>query len=163
MAPKSTSRTLTDHDEIRRWAEDREAKPAVVRSTHDIESSGIIRLDFPGYSGAESLEEIEWDEWFEDFDQNKLALIVQDQTANGEQSNFNKLVSREETDDDSAEATMGKKAKRATKKAGGERSQPSAMSKGASASQKSKRAQTSSREQHTESRQQPRSHRRRVA
>ncbi len=52
-------------------------------------------MDFPGYSGEGSLEEIEWDEWFEDFDNNNLALIVQDEMANGEQSDFNKLVGRE--------------------------------------------------------------------
>lgn len=103
MASKSKSRTLTDHDEIRRWAEERDAKPAAVRTTRDDNSTGIIRLDFPGYSGGESLEEIEWDEWFQDFDDNDLALIVQDQTAEGEQSNFNKLVSRESVNDDSAE------------------------------------------------------------
>jgi hypothetical protein len=55
----------------------------------------MIRLDFPGYSGEQSLEPIEWDEWFEVFDNRNLALLVQDETAGGERSNFNKLVSRE--------------------------------------------------------------------
>ena len=55
----------------------------------------MIRLDFPGYSGAQSLQKINWDEWFEKFDENKLALLVQDSTAGGQKSNFNKLVSRE--------------------------------------------------------------------
>ena len=56
---------------------------------------GMIRLDFPGYSGAQSLEHIDWDEWFQKFDDNNLALLVQEKTARGQQSNFNKLVSRE--------------------------------------------------------------------
>jgi len=86
---------ITDHDEIRQWAEDRGAKPTCVRGTGKKGDIGMIRLDFPGYSGADSLEEIEWDEWFEKFDENGLALLVQEQTASGEQSNFNKLVSRE--------------------------------------------------------------------
>jgi hypothetical protein len=94
MASKSSSRTLTDHEEIRRWAEERGARPSTVRSTHGDDSVGIIRLDFPGYSGADSLEEISWDEWFEDFDDKNLALLVQDETANGQKSNFNKLISR---------------------------------------------------------------------
>jgi hypothetical protein len=55
----------------------------------------MIRLDFPGYSGENSLEQIEWDEWLEKFDENGLALLVQDQTARGQKSNFNKLVKRE--------------------------------------------------------------------
>ena len=54
----------------------------------------MIRLDFPGYSGADSLEPIEWDEWFQKFDENGLALIVQNTTARGQKSNFNKLVKR---------------------------------------------------------------------
>jgi hypothetical protein len=55
----------------------------------------MIRLDFPGYSGEQSLEPIEWEEWLQKFDESGLALLVQDQTAGGERSNFNKLVTRE--------------------------------------------------------------------
>jgi len=96
MPSKSSSHVLTDHDEIRRWAEERGAKPAAVRNTgNDNDDVGIIRLDFPGYSGEGSLQEIEWDEWFESFEDNDLALVVQEKTANGQTSNFNKLVSRE--------------------------------------------------------------------
>jgi len=96
MSSKSSSRTLTDHEEIRRWAEDRGAKPAAVRNTgSEGEDVGIIRLDFPGYSGSGSLEEISWDQWFDNFDDNELALVVQDKMANGQKSNFNKLVSRD--------------------------------------------------------------------
>lgn len=102
MPSKSSSRVLTDHDEIRRWAEKRGAKPAAVRNTESEDDPGIIRLDFPGYSGAGSLEEIEWDEWFEKFDENGLALIVQENTANGQKSNFNKLVNREGVKEESA-------------------------------------------------------------
>jgi len=112
MASKSRSRTLTDHEEIRRWAEERGAKPSAVRRTHSDDNVGIIRLDFPGYSGEDSLEEIEWDEWFENFDDNNLALVVQDETANGEQSNFNKLVSRENVESyskETSEARSGRK------------------------------------------------------
>jgi hypothetical protein len=96
MARTSASaRPLTDHDEIRQWAEERGGKPSCVRGTGGSEDVGMIRLDFPGYSGEDSLEEISWDEWFQKFDESKLALLVQEQTARGQQSNFNKLVSRE--------------------------------------------------------------------
>src|SRR3569832_369929 len=94
MASRSKSATLTDHDEIRRWAEERDAKPSCVRGTGDEGDIGILRLDFPGYSGADSLEEIEWDDWLEKFDERGLALLVQETTAGGQQSNFNKLISR---------------------------------------------------------------------
>lgn len=65
-----------------------------MRGTGGGEDIGMIRLDFPGYSGEGSLEPIEWEEWFEKFDENGLALLVQETTARGQRSNFNKLVSR---------------------------------------------------------------------
>ena len=99
MAPRgtssSTSRTTTDHDEIRRWAEERGAKPAAVQRSESEDEPGVIRLDFPGYNGEGSLEEIGWDEWFQKFDESNLALLYQGETAGGERSNFNKLVSRQ--------------------------------------------------------------------
>ena len=91
----ASSRPLTDHNEIRRWAEERGAHPACVSGTGDNNDVGMIRLDFPGYSGEGKLEEISWDEWFDKFDESGLALLVQDETARGQRSNFNKLVSRE--------------------------------------------------------------------
>ena len=96
MARTSRSaRPLTDHEEIRQWAEERDARPACVRRTGGNGDVGMIRLDFPGYSGEESLEEISWDEWLQKFDESNLALMVQDETASGKRSNFNKLVGRE--------------------------------------------------------------------
>lgn len=59
----------------------------------------MIRLDFPGYSGAESLEQISWEDWFKAFDDNGLALLVQDQTSSGSESHFNKLVARDTAGD----------------------------------------------------------------
>ena len=90
----SSSRVTTDHEEIRKWAEERGAKPAAVKRTGGKDDVGIIRLDFPGYSGEDSLEEISWQEFFEKFEEAELALVIQDATADVERSNFNKLVSR---------------------------------------------------------------------
>jgi len=86
---------LTDHTEIRQWAETRQARPACVKGTGGHGDPGMIRLDFPGFSGEESLAPISWDEWFKAFEANGLALLVQDETASGQQSHFNKLVSRD--------------------------------------------------------------------
>lgn len=89
----------TNREEIQRWAEERGAKPACVRGTGAKGDIGMIRLDFPGYTGSDKLEEISWDDWFESFDENNLGLVYQEQTAAGEQSNFNKLVSRESVEE----------------------------------------------------------------
>ena len=89
------SRTTTDRDTIIEWAQARGAKPSCVKGTGGQGDIGILRLDFPGYSGEGKLHEISWDDWFEKFDQSGLALLHQNTTARGQKSNFNKLVSRE--------------------------------------------------------------------
>lgn len=91
----SSAQPTTDHRRIREWAETRGAKPACVRGTGGKNDIGMIRLDFPGYTGSETLEAITWDEWFRSFEENNLALLIQEETADGTPSNFNKLVSRE--------------------------------------------------------------------
>lgn len=90
-----SSQQTTDHEEIRRWAEERGGKPACVRGTGGSDDVGLLRIDFPGYSGEDSLEEISWDEFFEKFDEQQLALLYQEETAGGKRSNFNKLVRRD--------------------------------------------------------------------
>jgi hypothetical protein len=91
---RSGSLATTDHDEIRRWAEERGGKPACVRGTGGRGDTGMIRIDFP--TGPErSLQQISWDEWFEKFDEKNLALVLQQKTARGQLSRFNKLVSRD--------------------------------------------------------------------
>jgi len=93
------SKTTQDHDEIRNWAEERGGKPSHVKETGGKNDPGLLRIDFPGYSGEGKLEEISWDEFFEKFDEQELALVYQERTADGEKSNFNKLVSRHTVED----------------------------------------------------------------
>jgi hypothetical protein len=92
-----SSLKTTDHDEIRRWAEQRNGRPAHVPGTGGDGDAGLLRIDFrEGDPNEEddSLEEISWDEFFEKFEEKKLALLYQDHTAAGKPSTFNKLVSR---------------------------------------------------------------------
>jgi hypothetical protein len=95
------SRTTTNHDEIRKWAEARGGKPATVKRTGGNDEVGVLRIDFPGYSGKDSLEEITWDEFFAKFDEKNLAFLYQDKVASGEESRFFKLVSRETAEEKS--------------------------------------------------------------
>ena len=87
----------TDHDEIRRWTDERGGRPAAVHSTHTKDDVGIIRIEFPDAPNArdENLEEISWDEFFQKFDEANLALAHQEETASGEKSYFYKLIGRE--------------------------------------------------------------------
>ena len=89
------SKVTTDHEEIRRWAEDRDGMPSCVRRTGSSNDPGVLRINFPGYTGDNSLAEISWDEFFKKFDENGLAFVYQDRTASGVKSNFNKIVKRE--------------------------------------------------------------------
>jgi hypothetical protein len=88
------SKTTTDHDEIRKWVEERGGRPATVTGTGDGDDAGILRIDFPGVGDEDSLEELSWDDFFEKFDEKNLAFLYQDETASGEESRFFKFVSR---------------------------------------------------------------------
>lgn len=84
----------TDHDVIREWIEARDGHPAVVRASQQGDS-GILRVDYPGYSGQEALERISWDRFFSIFEDNELAFLYQDTTEDGATSRFSKFVSRQ--------------------------------------------------------------------
>jgi hypothetical protein len=95
----SESKTTTNHDEIRRWVEERGGFPARVKETDKHGAGGVLRIDYPGFTGEDTLERIGWEEFFAAFDQNKLAFLYQDKLGSGETSRFSKLIDR-----DSAEA-----------------------------------------------------------
>ena len=93
----SQSKRTTDHEQIRKWVEARNGKPARVQGTGDTDDAGVLRIDFPEKESAEEddeLEESSCDEFFEKFDEKRLAFVYQDRTATGEPSRFNKFVSR---------------------------------------------------------------------
>jgi len=94
----SANRT-TDHQTIVEWVESRGGHPAHVRRTSGKDDVGILRIDFPGYSGEQSLEPLDWDTWFDAFEANKLAFLYQEKTADGQQSRFSKLVRRQAHDE----------------------------------------------------------------
>jgi hypothetical protein len=84
----------TDHDEIRRWVEARGGYPAAVIGTGSAGAAGVLRIDYPGYSGEDTLKRITWDEWFAKFDAERLAFLAQSETVGGDPSRFSKLIQR---------------------------------------------------------------------
>lgn len=99
MAGDSGAQTTTDHERIRAWAQRHGGVPATVRDTSDKRGPGVLTLDIVGYgAGEEDLEHIDWEVWFEKFEEEQLAFLHQDEKADGEESTFFKLVRRDSTD-----------------------------------------------------------------
>ena len=88
----SESHTTTNHKTIKKWAEERDGRPATVRATEEDGHAGILRIDFG--PKEKSLEEIDWDEFFRKFDEAGLAFLYQDRTSDGKTSRFHKFVRR---------------------------------------------------------------------
>lgn len=82
--------TTTDHETIRRWVETRGGCPSHVKGTGAGDDPGILRIDFPGYSGVKTLEAISWEQFFSAFEENELAFLYDEEVS----SRFNKLISR---------------------------------------------------------------------
>jgi hypothetical protein len=82
---------ITDHEKIKRWAEERGGRPSRVKATAKGQS-GVLRFDFG--EEDEALEPLEWEEFFKIFEENDLALLEQDKTSSGKQSRFSKFVHR---------------------------------------------------------------------
>lgn len=88
------SKKTIDHEEIRRWVEERQGWPATVKGTSPSGKPGLLRIGFT--QGSEgSLDPIPWETFFEKFDEQKLAFLYQDQTQSGEVSRFFKFVRRD--------------------------------------------------------------------
>ena len=86
---ENQSKTTTDHERIKRWAEERGGRPAVVHGTES-EGSGLLRIDFA--EKEDSLDEVSWDDFFRIFDENDLEFLYQEETKDGKTSRFFKFV-----------------------------------------------------------------------
>src|SRR4051812_1248207 len=115
--PSQESHTTRDHEEIRRWAEERGGVPATVEGTESSEGAGVLRIDFPGHGEDAKLRHISWDEFFEKFDEAGLCLVYQETTAEGGTSRFAKFI-RQGCEEDAA---PGRKASSGPGKASSER------------------------------------------
>jgi hypothetical protein len=73
------TKVTTDHEEIRRWAEERGGKPAAVVGPEEEHVAGGLRIDFPDYDSGEELQEISWSEFFEKFDEQNLSFFYQEE------------------------------------------------------------------------------------
>jgi hypothetical protein len=89
----TSAKKTKNHETIRKWIEERGGRPATVAATAKEEEAGLLRIDFPAYSGGETLESLEWRDFFDKFYKNDLTFLYQDKTETGETSRFYKFVS----------------------------------------------------------------------
>ena len=85
----ASAKATVDHETIRHWVEKHGGCPAHVKSTGSQQDPGILRIDFPGFSGQQSLEQISWDEFFTEFERRQLALLYEPSGL------FSKIVGRD--------------------------------------------------------------------
>jgi len=86
------SGATTDHDEIRGWADQHGGRPVKIETPAGKgkdDHGGILRIDFGEKN--DNFTDVEWDEWFEIFEESNLAIILGDK----EESKFAKLIARE--------------------------------------------------------------------
>jgi hypothetical protein len=79
----SGSRTTTDHDEIREWADAHGGRPVRSAAVSAEGAQGTLGIDFFGGRADRSLEPLGWDEWFRIFDEDNLALLIRDEHSGG--------------------------------------------------------------------------------
>lgn len=71
----SSGETTTDHALVRNWMERHDAFPAHVTGTEGEGDGGLLRVGFADAQRPESLEEITWEEFFEQFDEKSLVFV----------------------------------------------------------------------------------------
>jgi hypothetical protein len=103
----SQSQTTTDHAVIKKWIESRKGRPSVVKATHGKGqgNAGLLRIDFA--EPDEALEEVNWEDFFDTFDEHGLAFLYQENTASGRKSRFSKFISRDTAQQSSASRPDG--------------------------------------------------------
>jgi hypothetical protein len=94
--------TLTDHEAIRDWAAARAGFPAIVDVSPEAGTQPMLRIVF----GQEAYEDddrperpinaggyelVEWDEWFKLFDEQDLAMVVEEDQP-GKREQFHKII-----------------------------------------------------------------------
>jgi len=96
--------TLTDHEAIRDWAAARIGAPAIVDRSAQPGTQAVLILVFDQHAyedqdrperppNAGGYELVEWDDWFEIFDEEQLALVVAKDVP-GVRENFHEIIRR---------------------------------------------------------------------
>jgi len=82
--------TTIDHGFIRAWAEARDGRPALLEGRVSASGQPLLRFDFG--TPEQGLREVAWDEFFQIFEADGLALEFREMA--GQVSRFYKLAAR---------------------------------------------------------------------
>lgn len=92
------AKTLTDHNEIRQWAEARGGNPMLMDTPDGTGTRTLLQLTFgqdalntDGNEGPDRIggfQLVSWDEWFAALEDGALALRVSDDLAGGNEAEF---------------------------------------------------------------------------
>jgi len=94
-----------DNDEIRAWIEEHGGVPATIKGMSEDEEDGVESADMLHISfdpNDPNMEEMDWEEFFERFENENLALVY-DENASGDEANDFELVDRFRARDEYAE------------------------------------------------------------
>jgi hypothetical protein len=90
-------RYTTDHETIRRWVAERGGLPAMVRRVGQPDEGELV-INFANDGSDEPIIDISWADFFQRFDDSKLAFVYSDTASGAEGSRFWQMVARDEID-----------------------------------------------------------------
>ncbi len=92
----------TDHKEIKKWAIENSARPAIIDHPQARGDMVGIRLDFPGKKDEELLSEanqtrdISWDEFFRIFEEEKLLFFYTNEKPSNDPRDWYRFEKRDQ-------------------------------------------------------------------
>lgn len=89
----ATARTI-DHRRIRHWAEDRKGRPVAVKFA-GTDPAATLRFEFGDHHPDPDVDELTWADFFERFDDLRLAFVHAREGPTGGQGEYHKFVARE--------------------------------------------------------------------
>ncbi len=90
-----STRSSSDHEVIRRWAEERGGRPAkLLQEGEPPAEAASLHIEFSAPVASGRTHSISWEEFFGEFDRLKLELTYTDEPTPGGPSRFWRLVPR---------------------------------------------------------------------
>lgn len=89
-----TNKITTNHEEIMDWIKNRGGKPSREKLIGDQNLKGLLKINFLEHE-ENNISNISWEEFFRVFEENKLALFLEELTDVGGLSRIYRFLDRE--------------------------------------------------------------------